>query len=314
MSEEEAAQQLRREVNPPKGTAAVAVATGRNAAVAGDAAAAKGLFEAGSITKTMTATLLGILATNGVVTLHTTVGDILGTDAGAASDVSLRELATHTSGLPRIATNAITLPWWPRDPYRFYSRTKLYKGLADVELGDRGLIRYSNLGFDLLGHCLEVAAKRPFKDLLTDLVLRPASMATARCQPCERTGLLRGHGSLIIGGRRWHQPVPGSGGVDCTIADLGAWLTANAFPDSTSLEAAVLLCQEIHATEDAKAIGLGWHFAGPAVWHNGGTGAFQGMVAFVPERGGACGLASFGPGPKYSLDAPVVKWAQALAG
>ena len=292
---------------------AVATLDGTTMSLAGDAKATTGMFEAGSLTKPLTATLLAALTLSGDVTLETTVGQVLGSEAGTASDVSLRELATHTSGLPRVADNAMRLPFWPRDPYRFYGEDRLYKGLRSVALKTRGSIRYSNLGFDLLGHCLARAAGQAFRDLLTEVVLRPGGMEAGRCQPCERSRLLRGHGSLVLGGRRWHQPLPGAGGVDCTITDLARWVAANAVPESTPLERAVGLCHQVHATDGGKSVGLAWHFSGPVVWHNGGTGSFQGVAAFVPGRGGACGLAAIGPGPQWGMDERVIEWTRTLA-
>lgn len=292
--------------HPAKGDAAVAVLDGTTMYVAADAEATTAMFEAGSLTKPMTTTLLAALVLAGEVTLDTTVGEILGSDAGATSDVSLRELATHSSGLPRLAVNAMKLPFWPRDPYRFYGQRRLYAGLRSVALEKRGSIRYSNLGFQLLGQCLATAVGRPIGDLLTELVFQPAGMEAARCQPCAREGLVRGHGPLLLGGRRWTERLPGAGGVDCTIIDLARWVAANTVPESTPLEHAVRLCHQVHATDGAESIGLGWHFSGSAVWHNGGTGSFQGVVAFVPGRRGACGLAASGHEPR--LDDAVLDW------
>lgn len=60
-------------------------------------------FEMGSITKTFTATLLSMEVLNGSVSLHDPVSKFLneldGLDAGK---ITLQELASHTSGLPRM--------------------------------------------------------------------------------------------------------------------------------------------------------------------------------------------------------------------
>lgn len=262
------------------------------------------LFEAGSLTKTMTATLLAQMVIDGSVTLETTVGDLLGSEAGGADGVTLRELATHTSGLPRLPPNAITFPFWPRDPYRYYGRDRLGKGLARVSLRGRGEVSYSNLGFDLLGCCLSAAAGRDLNVLLRDRVFVPAGMTTARCQPCARSGLARGHGSLLLGGRRWHQPLPAAGGVDCSIEDLANWLHANVDPASTPLEDAIRLCQRPHAESAQGAIGLAWHISDGLTWHNGATGAFQSYVGFAPGVAGVATLSSVGPS-KDVLHGPV---------
>jgi D-alanyl-D-alanine-carboxypeptidase/D-alanyl-D-alanine-endopeptidase len=288
---------------PPKGVAAVCIVGGDGSI---EVDGPEGLFEAGSLTKTMTATLLAVLVGEQVLTLRTTVGDILGEDSGGAATVSLLELATHTSGLPRLAPNGMKLPFSPRDPYKRYDAVRLYEGLSGIELVDRGgPIAYSNLGFQLLGHCLAVAAGAEFNSLLEEKVLRPAGMNTARCQPCSDEGLVpkRFGPHKLLGGKRWHQILSGPGGVDCTIADLAAWGRANLLPESTPLEAAVRLAQEVHATHDEQRVGLAWHFGKNSMWHNGATGSFQSMLAIVPGRFAAGGLASYGPGGEYALDA-----------
>ena len=255
-------------------------------------------FEIGSLTKTMTATLLADLVIAGETELTTTMGDVLGAGvASACADITLLQLATHTSGLPRLAPNAMRLPFWPRDPYRFYGRRRLERGLARMKPRPDGTIRYSNVGYDLLGELLGEIGGAPFGRLLEDRVLRPAGMSTARCQPCSSTGLAKGKGHLILGGRRWHQRLAGKGGVDATLSDLTAWLGANLRPDSTPLAAAVRLCHREHAKDDAVRHGLAWA-RGRTIWHNGGTGCFQSMLAFEPGTGGvalaiASGKASY---------------------
>lgn len=60
-------------------------------------------FEIASITKTFNAELLEQAITKGLVDTDTTVGDVLGqrVRGTALADVTLAELANHTSGLPR---------------------------------------------------------------------------------------------------------------------------------------------------------------------------------------------------------------------
>lgn len=59
--------------------------------------AADGRFEIGSVTKTMTGTLLALLAADGTLRLDDEVGRWL--SAGDNGRITLRQLATHTSGL-----------------------------------------------------------------------------------------------------------------------------------------------------------------------------------------------------------------------
>lgn len=251
------------------------------------------MFELGSLTKTMTATLLAEMVRQGEVTLEATVGDVLGPEkAGGCMDVTLLQLATHTAGLPRLAPGAARPPFWPRDPYRFFGRARLERALARARPANVGTIAYSNFGYDLLGHVLAEAAGTPFGRLLEDRVLAPAGMTTARCQPCDDAGLAKGKGHLVLGGGRWHQRLGGAGGVDGALPDLTAWLRANLLPESTPLAAAVRACHEVRVAEGDARLGLAWA-VGRTTWHTGGTGCFQSFIAFEPGKGGlALALAS----------------------
>jgi serine-type D-Ala-D-Ala carboxypeptidase/endopeptidase len=275
--------QLRTECRPPKGDVAL-TAVNASGAISEEAHGrlSSGFFEFGSLTKTLTATMLARLALEGVVSLDTTVGRLVGGKAGAAQDLTLLELATHTSGLPRIAPNTSSMPFYPRDPYRFYGQDRLWKGLSAVSLDGRGDFSYSNLGYMLLGQVLASAVELDFASILRELVLLPAGMETARCQPCARRGLLRGHGDLLLGGRRWNLRLPGASGVEGTISDLAQWTRVNVLPDSTPLEAAIRLAQQPHAKAEKHDVGLGWMISDSTIWHNGGTGRFHTLAAFLP--------------------------------
>jgi serine-type D-Ala-D-Ala carboxypeptidase/endopeptidase len=297
------------QTRPPKGIHAVAIIDARDLApriaTTGEAASSE-FFELGSLTKTLTATLLAVQVVAGELTLEHTVGSILGPRAGRAANVTLGQLATHTSGLPRLAPNSITIPFWPRDPYRFYGRQRLWAGLDRVELSSAGRFAYSNLGYSLLGECLAQAMGMTFAAGLADEVLRPAQMTTARCQPCPRRGLVRGHGHWLMAGRRWHDRLPGAGGVDGTVLDVAAWATANLEPDSTPLAEAVRLAQQVHHSDAQTAVGLGWVVRDEIRWHNGATGGFQSMLAFDSGRAVAA-LAAHSVSSSYSLDSPLFR-------
>lgn len=295
--------------SPPKGACAVGVVRrdqGPPQVRASGTTRKRAWFELGSLTKTLTATLLAQQVLDGVVDLDRNVGSLLGPKAGNAAHVTLGELATHTSGLPRLPPNSITVPFWPRDPYRFYDERRLWRGLAKLEPKPSGTFSYSNLGFDLLGVCLATAADAPFSELLTESVMRPAGMVSARCQPCSSSGLLRGHGHWLMAGRRWHQPLSGAGGVDVTIEDLAAWASANLCPETTPLADAIWLAQRAHHIGDKTTVGLGWIHRGEIRWHNGATGGFHSMLAF--DRSSAVyAIAAHSVTDDYGLEAPVIQ-------
>ena len=100
-------------------------------------APADGRFEIGSITKTMTATLLALLQGEGRLRLDDEVSRWL--TAGANGAITVRQLATHTSGLPRLAPN---LDLRAADRAEFYlAECRAPAVAADVYL-DLGSLQY----------------------------------------------------------------------------------------------------------------------------------------------------------------------------
>lgn len=116
------------------------------------------LFEIGSITKTFTGALLADMAAKGEVALDDPVGkylpDGVTMPTGGSREITLLDLATHRSGLPRLPDNFT--PPDMSDPYAAFTVEKLYDFLNNHELRrDHGAdAEYSNVGMGLLGHAL----------------------------------------------------------------------------------------------------------------------------------------------------------------
>ena len=105
------------------------------------------------------------------------VDRMAGTPAG---DVTLFELATHTSGLPSIppdiayGTLADTLG--NENPYEV-SVEQVIEASRTVELKDQGEYAYSNLGMSLLGHAeARAAGVADWPTLATQRILQPLGM------------------------------------------------------------------------------------------------------------------------------------------
>lgn len=242
----------------------------------------RSLFEIGSVTKTITGTLLAEMVVRGETTLATRVGDVLD-DAGGAAAVTLAELATHTAGLPRLAPNHAVYEDDPSDPYARFDADALQKGLADTVCEPTGEPEYSNLGFQLLGHVLSVIGGASYAELVRERVLVPVGCVDARCGDVG-PGDERVPGYARAGPTpRWTQPLPGAGGVEMHIEDLGRWLAANTWPDRHPLAEAIALAQEPHWGDRSTGRGLGWRHYNGGLLHNGGTGGFRSVGVFVPE-------------------------------
>ncbi len=158
-------------------------------------------FEIGSITKTFTGILLADMLLAGEVSAGQRVGTLfprtLALDNGV-QDATLEELATHASGLPRIA---VDLPALARtmsvDPYRGTTADDVYRSAARVPswlVRPTETLAYSNLGYALLGRLLELRGGQEYEELLRRRVLEPlglGSIATAHEEP-QPLGLCAG--------------------------------------------------------------------------------------------------------------------------
>jgi CubicO group peptidase (beta-lactamase class C family) len=243
-----------------------------------------GRFEIGSVTKTMTATLLALLAAEGTLALDDEIGRWL--PAGANGSITLRKLATHTSGLPRIAPN-----FRPADPDNFwagFTPELAEEGLRQVTVSPGATRVYSNFGYQVLGLVLERASGQDYAALITDRLLGPLSMT---CSGVGRAGggiPLPGH----AGGREvphWDRPLPGAGGIEATIGDLARYAEACLRPPPTPLGAALRAVQEPQAPiEPGRAQALGWIVVdGQLRGHSGGTGGFSSCVITDGSQGRA---------------------------
>jgi D-alanyl-D-alanine-carboxypeptidase/D-alanyl-D-alanine-endopeptidase len=239
-----------------------------------------GRFEIGSVTKTMTATLLALLAADGTLNLDDEAGRWL--RAGPNGAITLRQLATHTSGLPAVAPN-----FRPADPGNYWAA--FTAELAEEGLRQAALTpgrRYSNFGYQLLGLVLERAADQSYTALVADRLLVPLSMTSSGVGRAGGGTPLPGH----AGGREvrhWDRPMPGAGGVEASIGDLARYAQACVRPPATPLGAALIAAQVPEVPIGAgRAQALGWIVTdGRLRGHSGGTGGFSSCVIVDPGAG-----------------------------
>jgi CubicO group peptidase (beta-lactamase class C family) len=96
----------------------------------------RSVFEIGSITKTFTGTLLADMAERGEVRLTDPVASLLPSEVMVPSrggrQITLLDLSTQTSGLPRLPTNLAFID--PANPYADYSVEQLYAFLSGYTL------------------------------------------------------------------------------------------------------------------------------------------------------------------------------------
>lgn len=241
-------------------------------------------FQIGSVTKTMTGLLVADAANRGEISLQTTVGSILSEDADNCSNISVVELVTQHSGLPRLPPNLDPKQVDPKDPYRTYAEADLVEALrlVDSPIPKYG---YSNFAFMLLGLLLGRVSGMNYAELVRQRVLAPLGMNKAMCGlPPEPERVPGYNGSSQT--PWWTDQLPGAGGISCGIKELAKYIRSHLEPPK-SLRPAVEMALAQHAP-GPPVMGLGWIHQGGGYWHNGGTGGFRSFVAF--HRGTNTGI------------------------
>jgi CubicO group peptidase (beta-lactamase class C family) len=254
-------------------------------------------LEIGSVSKGLTGMLFADSRERGETRDDTRLGTLLPLDGTPAADVVLGDLATHTSGLPRLAagTGALRATWelWTRgtNPYG----ETLDELLVDTRCTQVGRRRpsYSNLGVMLLGHAIASAAGTTYAGLLRDRLTGPLGMA-ATSVPTTPAEL----GPAAVSGRsRRGRPAQAwtgeglgpAGGIRSTAADLGRLLRA--LLDGGAPGVAAL--DPVRRFTGPLRIGAAWltldRRGALLTWHNGGTGGFRSIV--VLDRVAGVGVA-----------------------
>jgi len=250
-------------------------------------------FEIGSITKVFTSLILADMVRDGEVRLDDPVGKFLPADVHAperdGKPISLVDLATHTSGLPRLPSNMA--PKDPGNPYADYTVSQLYQFLDGYQLTrDPGASwEYSNLGFGLLGHALALRAGEDYETLIKKRILTPLGMTdtTITLTPDETARLAIGHDSSLRRVENWDLPtLAGAGALRSTANDLLNFLAANLGYADTPVKSDLASVLSVRRPEGSPTVSqaLGWDVlsnpTGEIVEHGGGTGGYHTLIAF----------------------------------
>ncbi|XP_053386925.1 uncharacterized protein LOC123542314 [Mercenaria mercenaria] len=139
------------------------------------------LFNIGSVTKSFTMVLLGILLTQKGLDWNAKVHDILGPnyefiDEYRSKEMTLRDMLSHRTGLARLDIGIFS--GYPADITREKLSIKM-KNMPQL-LPFRDGFLYNNFMFMMLGHVAEKLGGDTWENLVTSKVLRPLGMTSTR--------------------------------------------------------------------------------------------------------------------------------------
>ncbi|SEA87037.1 serine hydrolase domain-containing protein [Alkalimonas amylolytica] len=268
------------------------------------------LFQAGSIGKNFTATLLMLLATQGRVELDAPVRDYLPDlelkDKAARDQVTLRQLLNHTAG-------------WEGD---FFPDTgdgdealmRFVERMKELEqwMPPGAAFSYNNAAFCLAGRVIEVVTGVSYEVAVSKLLLEPLGLRESfffRDQVMTRRFVV-GHKPAVDGilqvARPWALPRNGApaGGIVTSITDLLSWARFHLgdlsdgyeLPQLTGSRLAAMRKPTVHmpGCGFGDAFGIGWFLSKVGgsylVSHGGSTNGQEANLSLLPEHNWALAL------------------------
>ncbi len=260
------------------------------------------VYEIGSISKVFTCIVLADEVLKGRMKLDDPISKYLPSSINVPTRndkvITLKDLATHTSALPRMPNNFE--PEDIKNPFVDYSVKQLYEFLNNYALPrDIGSqYEYSNVGMGLLGHILELHTGKTYEALIKERITRPLGMLDTgiALTPIMLSNLALGYDAELKLTKNWDIPtLAGAGALRSTTSDIIKFIKANVTDDGSDLYLAMNLSHQEAYSNEAKGfkIGLGWHYANnnQIVWHNGGTGGYKTFTGFL--KGTKKGVAVF---------------------
>lgn len=297
-------------------------AVGERAKGSGIAVTTDDPWHLGSITKSMTATLVERLVAAGQITGRETVGEVLG-DAledidPAYRDVSFDTLLSHRSGLPANVSILAAMRFARESDDaradRLAYAAHVLSRPPKAPPGER--FTYSNAGYVVAGAMLERLAGETWEALVTAHVFAPLGLQGAGFGPPPGgpEAAPVGHRQGMFGlGLRPVPPGPNAdnpavlgpaGRVHMPLADLTAY--GRAHVTGTTPGGAPFLgdaaLARLHTPPEGANYALGWVVSPPAsmaapLWHNGSNTLWYAELYVDPESGRVLALASNDPRP-----------------
>jgi len=252
------------------------------------------VFEIGSVSKVFTSLLMSDMVQRGEVSLTDPISKYLPVTVKVPERggrvITLQDLSTHTSGLPRMPNN-----FMPKDlenPYADYSVEQMYQFLSGYTLPrDIGAqYEYSNLGGGLLGHLLSRRAGMDYEALVRTRITTPLKMTSTSItlSPELKARLATGHNEKLVPVENWDLPtLAGAGAIRSTANDLLNFLAVPLGYTTSPLAPSFgrMLSVTKPTGQQGMDVALAWHIftTDGVIWHNGGTGGYRSFIGYDPK-------------------------------
>lgn len=247
------------------------------------------IFEIGSTSKIFTALLLCIAILEKRVSFESTIGELLPELDGSqrcVADITLLDLVTHTSGLPRDPEHPIETWDYYHDRDLIFPREELFAQLLDIppieknqyyysKFGIGVSSGYSNFGYSVLAETLATVYEGELCDLIRDKITSPLGLSDT-VFPSEVTD---NQNKRVLSSFNKEDEMPpekydamaGCGALLSTAADLMKFAGFLQVPEESELEEAIRLLKTKLPGHSDLGVGIRtWSYHENQIYEHGG--------------------------------------------
>jgi D-alanyl-D-alanine carboxypeptidase len=266
-----------------------------------EAMSTRHLFSAASQTKMFTASAILLLVERGTVQLDDFVGTYLPWISHCQDvrfrEITIRQLLSHRAGL--IRDGLITDYWEFKAP--FPAEADVQKALCGdaIVIEPNRALKYSNLGYALLGQLIEAVSTQPYTTFVTEHIIRPLKLGStfADYTPALVQRMATGYSMVerrVLAPRRPTQALAAAVGLQTTAEDMVRFAASQFFGTtsliSDRLKKEAQRTQSIITTgrDGGMEFGLGFRIHTPSsrrlIGHDGHLGGHLSVTFFDPDE------------------------------
>jgi CubicO group peptidase (beta-lactamase class C family) len=259
------------------------------------------VFHIGSCTKSMTATLAGMLIDEGKLKWDTTIAEVFPELKGKMDpqyeNVTVEELLTHHGGVPADPPGDAWKQAWKELGTPMEQRRQFIEAVLSVppEAKPGTKMIYSNQGYAIVGAMLEKITGIPWETLITERLFKPLHMDTAGFGPPGTLGQVDEPWGHV---RKLFMNIPvqvdnppaiaPAGRVHCSLDDYARYAVFQMEDQPALLKPETFARMHAPFAGDDYACGWvikqrGWA-GGKALWHNGSNTTFYFAVWLAPNK------------------------------
>jgi len=254
------------------------------------------IFEIGSVTKSFTASLVSVLDAEDFLSFDDKVNDHLpsANKNPRLGDVTINDLLTHHSGLPKLPKYIGSKQKDPQNPYADYTKTDLLDFYSSFIPDDKREFIYSHVNYGLLEIIIESVTGSDYESAMNSFLLTPLGLNNTYIHKTEDSDSAITYGFDRAGRqtKNWDFASFGaSEGLKSNLNDLILFTRAHIGSTGSQLDFILAANHEPEVQthyNDKIFAGKGWHIFNQKknfniITHSGKTYGHRAYISFIKE-------------------------------